>query len=177
MLKKVLVSLLAAFMMASSCTLFASAAQVTEPIEFTATGDSIIFASDTLSAKQIDYLRGNNRSGVAEVNIEPRFRFISSCGLGFNPDGNKVEVAAYTNYYSDIATSAFVEVTIERYVNGSWNFYRRWSDTSYTDLPAQVGAFTITVPAGRYRCTSLHTATDGTYTDNKTIDSGEKNIG
>lgn len=176
MLKKVLVSLLATFMMASSCTVFASAAQVTESAEFTVTGDSIIFASDTLSAKQIDYLRGNNRNGVAEVNIQPRYRFISSCGLKFAPDGNKVKVVAYTNYYSDIATSAYAEVTLERYVNGSWSFYRMWRDTSYDDLPAQAGS-TITVPSGRYRCTSLHTATDGTYSDSQEIDGGEKNIG
>lgn len=176
MLKKVLVSLLATFMMASSCTLFASAAQTTEPVEFTVTGDSIIFASDTLSAKQIDYLRGNNRSGIAEVNIQPRWRFISSCGLGFNPDGTRVEITAYTNYYSDIATSAYAEATLERYVNGSWSFYRRWSDTSYTDLPAVAGT-TLTVPSGKYRCYSVHTATDGSYTDSKTIEAGEKDIG
>lgn len=176
MIKKILVSLLATFMMASSCTLFASAAQTTEPVEFTVTGNSIIFASDTLSAKQIDYLRGNNRSGVAEVNIQPRYRFISSCGLGFNPDGNKVEITAYTNYYPSLAESAYAEVTLERYVNGSWSFYRMWRDTSYTDLPAQAGS-TITVPSGRYRCYSLHTATDGKYTDSQEIDAGEKNIG
>lgn len=176
MLKKVLVSLLATFMVASSCTLFASAAQVTEPAEFTVTGDSIIFASDTLSAEQIDYLRGNNRNGVAEVNIQPRYRFISSCGLKFDPDGNKVKVVAYTNFYPSLAESAYAEVTLERYVNGSWSFYRRWSDTSYTDLPAQAGS-TITVPSGRYRCYSLHTATDGIYSDSQEIDGGEKNIG
>ncbi len=163
-------------MMASSCTLFASAAQVSESVEFIVTENSINFVSDNLSVEQVDYLRAVNRSGVAEVNIEPRFRFISSCGLGFNPDGTSVNIVAYTNYYPSLADSASAEATLERYVNGSWNFYRRWSDTSYTDLPAAFN-HTITVPKGRYRCYSLHTATDGSSTESKTIDAGEKDVG
>ena len=162
-------------MVSSSCTLFASAAQTSDPVEFIVTEDTIIFVSDNVNAAQVDYLKESS-TDVAEVNIMPRYKFISSCGLTFTPKGTKVTVTAYTNYYSDIATSAYAEATLERYVDGSWSFYRMWRDTSYDDFPAVAGT-TLTVPAGRYRCSSLHTATDGTYTDSQVIDGGEKNIG
>lgn len=153
--KKKLISLIASFLIASSCTLFANAAQTSEPTEFIVDNEGIHFISGT--------------------NIEPRWKFISSCGLTFTPTGRSIKIVAYTNYYSDIATSASATVNLDRYINGSWESYESWTDTSYNDLPAAAGD-TITVPAGKYRCISVHTATDGSFTESKTIDGGSKTI-